>query len=253
MRMLGYSHVTKHTHLLDALAMGRRAKYFTLAEKASAQKIQREKLKDTPEAIARRKAENRRQYLKRKPSPTICSSVERHSRAPMSWTDWRPTFERFYHGEDTLFLGDIELGRDDFEAMGGLPPYYGSLTVLGSFEEVWGELSAALHGYMTYRYINEVGRKMSWIKQARDSDVREELWGHHRTLMKRWKVLTDFLGVKSILHYAPSELIAMINMQWTSRLIVFAVEDLEAFGRGRASFLRMCSDRLWEMGLSHSD
>ncbi|KAF6749341.1 hypothetical protein DFP72DRAFT_852761 [Ephemerocybe angulata] len=239
--------------------MGRRAKYYTLADKANARKIQRAKTKHTPEskaqvsaggrAIARRKAENRRQYLKLKPIPVVPKPVRRHSWAPMSWMQWRSVYERFHQGEDTLFLNELELVGDDFAALVQLPPYCSSVTSLANFNDLWGELSAALHGYMTSRYIQETEARANRMKSARDSDIREELWEQHRTLTKTWNDLTDFLGVKSILQYTLSELIAMINMQWTSRLIVFAVEDLEAFKGGRVCFLRTSTDRLWEMGL----
>ncbi|KAF6743095.1 hypothetical protein DFP72DRAFT_859581 [Ephemerocybe angulata] len=138
--------------------MGRRAKYYTLADKANARKIQRAKTKHTPESKAQvslgaepshaGKAENRRQYLKLKPIPVVPKPVRRHSWAPMSWMQWRSVYERFHQGEDTLFLNELELVGDDFAAL--------LRDFVGQFQRFMGRASsAALHGYMTSRYIQE--------------------------------------------------------------------------------------------------
>ncbi|KAF6758080.1 hypothetical protein DFP72DRAFT_845524 [Ephemerocybe angulata] len=218
-------------------SMGRRAVYYTVAAKAEAHRARRAVLKLRPEAVSRRKAENRRQYLKRKPIPTIPEAVKRQSLVPMSWTQWRSTYERFYHGEDMLFLDDIELGGADFKALADLPPYSSTLMSLETFNDTWGELSAAIHGYLVSRYVQELEgrtRRLNAVNVS-DSDTREELWGQYYALLKRRQVFADALGTKSMLQYSPSELISMINMQWTSRLLVYAVADLEASRSGRTS------------------
>ncbi|KAF5339720.1 hypothetical protein D9611_009080 [Ephemerocybe angulata] len=233
--------------------MGRRAIYYTVAEKKEAHRARRSVLNRRPEAVARKKAENRRRYLKSKPLPTIPEAVKGQSLMPMSSTQWRSTYERLYHGEDTLFLDDIELGGADFKALADLPPYPSTLTSLKTFNDTWVELSAAIHGYLVHRYVQELEGHLNALNIS-DSDTREELWRRYYALSKRREVFADVLvGTKSMLRYSPSELLSMINMQWTSRLLVYAVADLEAAKSGRTCLIRVYTDRLRELGQLHTE
>ncbi|KAF6754840.1 hypothetical protein DFP72DRAFT_847837 [Ephemerocybe angulata] len=230
--------------------MGRRAKYFTLVEKTQACKERRAILKLRPEAIAAKQAENRRQYLRRKPIPTLPDSLRLQAKAAMSWSSWGLLFDRFYRGEDSLAIDELYLEENDFRALLGRPPYPNSLTTMDidSFQDIWPQLSAAIHGYMSCRYAKDVEGRTSRIRDMTDSAVIEELWHRYTALSKDHVFLMGILKGKSMLQYTPEELLAMINLNWISRLIVFAVEDLEAFRYDRSHFIRTCIDRLWTMG-----
>ncbi|KAF6750497.1 hypothetical protein DFP72DRAFT_851586 [Ephemerocybe angulata] len=230
--------------------MGRRAKYLTLSEKNEAHKARRAILKLRPENIAAKKAENRRQYLRRKPIPALADSLTLQAKAPMSWSSWSSLFERFYRGEDTLVIEELDLDENDFRALLGRPPYPNSLTTMDtdSFHDIWGQLSAAIHGYMSCRYAKDLEERTSRIRDMSDSAIIEELWDRYTALSKDRVFLVGILKGKTMLQYAPEELLAMINLNWISRLIVFTVEDLEAFRYNRFHFIRTCTDRLWTIG-----
>ncbi|KAF6741965.1 hypothetical protein DFP72DRAFT_1082887 [Ephemerocybe angulata] len=169
--------------------MGRRAKYLTLEAKKEAHRVQRRELKRRPSTAHARQEENRRYYYKKKPPPIVPGEVVRHASLPLSWTDWRSIFVRFLQGEDMLVLDEVELELEDIVSLVGYPPYPARLTNLECFDNIWGPISAALHGRMTWEYVGEINEKITSRSRTPDVDLRIELWAEYAELLERRQIL----------------------------------------------------------------
>ncbi|KAF6742586.1 hypothetical protein DFP72DRAFT_1081809 [Ephemerocybe angulata] len=227
--------------------MGRRPKYLTVEAKKQARTEQRRVLNKRPNTANIRCEENQRYYYKHKLPPMVPSDVKHHAKLPISWTMWNSIFERFKAGQDMLVLDELELDEEDLQSLLGPPPYPTHLTTSKHFEDVWGAVSAAMHGLLTWEYVGDLNRRISSIVGKSDVTVRIELWASYLDLLARRKALLAHLSSLSLCYHTPSDMITFINVMWLSRLTVYTAEDLASMYLGRATLLRTWLDRVWDL------
>ncbi|KAF6746463.1 hypothetical protein DFP72DRAFT_855348 [Ephemerocybe angulata] len=233
--------------------MGRRAKYLTLEAKKEAHKEQRRAYRKRASTTSSRREENRAQYYKKKPPPIVPADIARHAKLPLSWTQQSSLFSSFSEGQDMLVLDELELDCEDWIALTGPPPYPPHITRVESFDDVWDTVSAALHGYSTRGYAEELNREMPASVRKSDVDLRVQLWAEYKELVKHRQMLLSHLpnGSGSLCYRTPSDTITSRNVIWHSRLIVYCAEDIEALFNSRAEFIRKRTDRLWDLQHQH--
>ncbi|KAF6741491.1 hypothetical protein DFP72DRAFT_862128 [Ephemerocybe angulata] len=153
-----------------------------------------------------RQAQNRRQYLRVKPPPILTGSLRRHSESRITWSEWITVHARFLQGDDEVSLDKIQLQESDIRALVGTPSHHTSLTSLRPFDDVWGPVSAAMHGYLSRLYIQEAEERADRIKRGTPATAREELWSLFSRLSSQRKALMGALGsgpMNRILEHLP--------------------------------------------------
>ncbi|KAF6758443.1 hypothetical protein DFP72DRAFT_844846 [Ephemerocybe angulata] len=101
-----------------------------------------------------------------------------------------------------LVLDELELNEDHFQSLLGPPPYPNHLTTSEYFEDVWGPVSAALHGRLTGEYVGDISRRIGSLVRQSDLEVRVELWKEYKGCMERRKAL--LLHLSSLSYELPA-------------------------------------------------
>ncbi|KAJ3543804.1 hypothetical protein NMY22_g3012 [Coprinellus aureogranulatus] len=234
--------------------MGRTAKYLTRKERLEAQRKQRALRAQKPGAKAVRSAESRRAYLKRKgltlirtevPQPD--ASIRRAAELGMSSQDYVNVFRQFRGGEGTLVLDGLD-GEVDIDALAGMPPYPRCLVDLDTFFDDWDYIEAAMHGGMARRHLEQCEELIDLRRRLSDHELAIELHKRHKELTLEYQRFVDTHAHLDRFGQWQESDIALQNVKWKSRLLMYSWGDIEALKKGDGLFVHEVMERMWNIG-----
>jgi hypothetical protein len=200
-----------------------------------------------PRAQETRRKQNRKAYAKRKiiviPEPSeVVQALSSMEIGEDSLYEHLWVHHSFTPGP--LELSGATLTDADFEIMMGHPPYPSHIISLPSFENDWPKISAAFHGYATRIFISE---QEKWTKEAvvRDrASLSSELTKSYRILTEEWEQFGVDVREHRDHDCLPTEFIAFQNRLWTSRRLMWLVEDLENLAKGTEALFTALQARI---------
>ncbi|KAJ3511256.1 hypothetical protein NMY22_g15707 [Coprinellus aureogranulatus] len=236
--------------------MGRRAMYFTREERLAARRVQRAIRDSKPGAKERRQKQNRQAWRRKREKellqvdpPTVPEAVHRQAKVEMSDLDHRNIYRQFAEGRESIELGEVELGWDEFNMLIGAPPYPSKVTSGLDFGKEWPILRSALHGVMAYRYLaycDDMIRRCQRptitagrLRAGLNTTFHELVAEHNKLIASARQLMEqrDNVGIT----------LANQNIAWISRLIIDTLQDMVILRDGSGSLLRTLAERKWEV------
>ena len=208
-----------------------------------------------PRAKEVRREQNRRAWQKKrnrellmKDPPALPDHVYEEATAEMSQVDHARIFKQFCEGRDSLGIGNVDVGEDDFDALIGPSPYPASLTSHSGFFRDWPILCAALHGVMARRYLSYCDQLIHRCLQFPDTHIITGLHATHQDLIVSYNRVT--VGARRLFALGDKVgvVIATHNKRWIARVLVYTAEDMVALREGCSNLVRTLSDRKWKIG-----
>ncbi|KAF6747273.1 hypothetical protein DFP72DRAFT_1075529 [Ephemerocybe angulata] len=152
-----------------------------------------------PGAIEARRAQNRKAYLKRKGNPPLQlpDDIAQLASSDMVNPDYIRTFWAFCKGQDVLGLDDVYLEEDDLRALTKMPPYPHHILNSPNFHSSWPLVSAALAGFVTYRYTSTCQNWTARFHQTPMPEFQHEICEQYNYLLVEYDRLTATCGSMS--------------------------------------------------------
>ncbi|KAJ3531282.1 hypothetical protein NMY22_g8220 [Coprinellus aureogranulatus] len=234
--------------------MGRRAKYFTREERLEARKAQRALKESQPGWKEKRSEENRQAWRKKQAlkllnqgPPLVSQRVRDLSEEEISGGDYESWYHQFREGRDCLGLDEVDIEVEELECLTSSPPYPTSVTRVSSFSEDWPLISAVLHGYSARKYIEHCDTLIDLCRRAPQHGIISRLYEEYRGLVLHWSRLDDAMK-----HFRSPEdqeeiYITTQNIRWTSRLLLYKVEDIGELGKGVGNLVNAIIERRWRI------
>lgn len=155
-------------------------------------------------------------------------------------------YRRFLEGDDMVCFDTYDLGRDDFDALMGQPPY----PILPQMLENKETISAAVHGCMVNRYIEELGQECSIIRRASASDILARYQHRYQNIIQRLEAWEDHPHERD--SACPTEVLTGIIVSkhrlWDARRLSYALDDMRAYREaGTSGLILLLNDRQWSL------
>ncbi|KAJ3525769.1 hypothetical protein NMY22_g10438 [Coprinellus aureogranulatus] len=217
--------------------MGRRAKYLTREDKARGERERRIIRSVAPGQKARRRAESRRSYHKKKALQLIQDTTNPESIASLanrlvSEPDYDWLFRQFRGGRTTWEYGDVQMEERDFEQLTGVPPYPESITSSDGFLEDWESIEAAVHGFLVRGYLAQCENLMKTARQYRRSETMDKLLDRNKELTAEFDQLSQAHETYLKTGFWAEGDVAFVNKKWRARLLMYNVQEIEELGKG---------------------
>lgn len=199
-------------------------------------------------AQERKRQQNHEAYLRRKPLPTVPPDISVLAAEPISSEDYKETYLRFAHGDDTIGFDTYDICLEDLDIFAGPPPY----PVVPQMSDDWECISAVIHGFLAAKYDAYLALSLQECRQLTLAQKSSRARYRYEGLLDDFRKLSTSVSHRETGEAQSSDNIsrrvASQNLRWKAKQVCDAADDICTLrDSGTPGLIVALNERRWKL------